>query len=112
MRRKGKTTDLLIAIVVIYLFLGLGVVSVQALSGAPCGPVKLGGDYVYAVNAEAPGFWGLRAVKWLPIFWSNVIEGDVTFADFLSPKECIWVPNGMTPAEALAKAREKPLGAP
>lgn len=106
MRRKGRITDILIAIVLIYLFLGLGIVSVQALSGASCGPIKLGGYYVYTVNAEAPRFWGWRVLKWLPATWANVVDGDVALADFISPKECIWVPDGKTPAEALEEQRE------
>lgn len=105
MRRKGRITDILIAGVVIYLFLGLGIVSVQALSGAPCGPVKLGGDYVYTVNAEAPRFW-VRILKWLPTAWSNVVDDNVSLGDFISPKTCIWVPDGKTPAEVLEAERK------
>lgn len=107
MRRKGRITDVLIVIVVAYLFLGLGIVSVQALSGAPCGPVKLGGDYVYTVNAEAPRFW-VRILKWLPMAWSNVVEGDVSPGDFITPKSCIWVPDGKSPAEVLKAERKAP----
>lgn len=107
--KKGRITDILIGVVVAYLFLGAGIVSVQSLSGASCGPIKLGGHYVYTVNVEAPRFWGLRILKWLPTAWTNMVDGDVTLADFISPKACIWVPDGMTPAEALEKDR-KSLG--
>lgn len=109
MRRKGRITDFLIVIVVTYLFLGVAVVSVQSLSGVSCGPVKLGGDYVYTVNAEAPRFWGLRILKWLPTAWSNVVDGDISVGDFITPKACIWVPDGKTPFEVL-EAERKALG--
>ena len=93
----------------VYIFLGLGTVSVQALSGAKCGPIRLGGNYVYTINVEAPRFWLWRAAQWLPTAWGNLVTRDVPLADFISPTECLWVPEGQTPAEALAK-QQKPLG--
>lgn len=107
--KKGRISDILIGVVLTYLFLGISIVSVQALSGASCGPIKLGGDYVYTVNAEAPRFWGLRILKWLPVAWDNLAEDKVPVLDFLSPKECIWVPAGKSPTEAMEDA-ENPLG--
>lgn len=107
--KKGRVTDILIGVVVTYLFLGAGIVSLQSLSGVSCGPIKLGGHYVYTVNVEAPRFWGLRILEWLPTTWTNMVDGDVALADFISPKECIWVPDGKTPAEALEE-QEKSLG--
>ena len=108
--KKGRISDILIGTVVIYLFLGVAVVSVQHLSGASCGPIKLGGHYVYTVNVEAPRFWGLRVLKWLPTFWTNVVDGEVPLADFITPKECVWVPDGMTAVEALERSRKKSPG--
>lgn len=108
--KKGRINDILIGAVVIYLFLGAAVVSLQALSGASCGPIKLGGRNVYTVNVEAPSFWGWRILKWLPNAWANLVDGDVALMDYLSPKECIWVPDGMTPAAALEKERRKSPG--
>ena len=101
MKLKNRPIDILIGIVVAYIFLGLGVVTVQTLSGAKCGPIKLGGDYVYTVDAEAPRFWLWRAAKWLPTAYNNVILNNVSIGDYISPTECIWVPAGKTPMEVL-----------
>ena len=106
MKLKNRPIDILIGIVVAYVFIGLGVVTVQTLSGAKCGPIKLGGDYVYTVDVEAPRFWLWRAGKWLPNAYNNVILDNVPIADFISPRECLWVPAGSTPKEVL-EARKK-----
>jgi len=109
MKLKNRPIDILIGAAVTYLFLGAGVVSVQALSGAKCGPIQLSGFYVYTVNVDAPRAWWWRVAQWLPTAWDNVVTNDVPVADFISPRECLWVPEGKTPAEVLS-GRKKPLG--
>lgn len=106
---KNRPIDILIGAVVIYIFLGTGIVSVQALSGAKCGPIRLGGHYVYTVNVDAPRFWLWRIGQWLPTAWDNLVTNDVPVADFISPRDCLWVPEGKTPAEVLAE-QKKALG--
>lgn len=106
---KNRPIDILIGALLIYLFLGLGVVSIQALSGASCSPIQLGGRYVYEVDRNAPRFWLWRAVRWLPTAWENVVVDDVSLGDFMSPRKCLWVPEGKTPAEVWEK--QNPSGA-
>ncbi len=106
---KKKPLDILIALVVAYLFLGFGIVTVQTLSGAKCGPIKLGGDYVYTVNVDAPRFWIMRALQWAPVAWGNVVDGDVSVADHLIPKECLFVPDNKTPQEVAEEEAKKIL---
>ncbi|MDX1554844.1 MAG: hypothetical protein R3212_02345 [Xanthomonadales bacterium] len=101
MRKKGRFTDILIGIVVMYVFLGVGIVTVQVLSGAKCGPVRLGGEYVYSVNANASRFWLWRTFEWLPTFWDNVVDRDMPVIDYIAPRECLWVPDGKTAAQVL-----------
>ena len=96
---KFTFSDILIYGVAIYFFIGLSVVTLQSLNGAKCGPIQLGGQYVYSVNQNASRFWLWRSLQWLPTAWENVVDGDVGFGDFISPKECIWVPDGKNPAE-------------
>lgn len=106
---KKKPVDILIAVVVAYLFLGFGIVTVQTLSGAKCGPIKLGGDYVYTVNVHEPRFWIMRALQWAPGAWRNVGEGGVSVADYLIPKECLFVPDNKTPQEVAEEEAKKVL---
>ena len=108
---KNRPIDVLIAVLLVYLFIGLCIVSLQGLSGAKCSPIRMGGDYVYTVNVEAPRFWLLRALKWLPITWANVVDNNVSVSELVSPRECLWVPDGQTPAQAWEKAKpRKPEG--
>jgi hypothetical protein len=100
MKRKNRFADFLIGAVLIYIFVGICVVSLQALSGAKCGPIKLGGDYVYKVNQDAPRFVLLRALKWLPVAWDQIVDKDVPVGDFISPKECIWISDSGVPEDA------------
>ena len=90
-KAKNRPLDILIGVVLVYLFIGLSIVSLQGLSGSPCGPVRVGGDYIYAVNRDAPRFWLTRALSWLPTVYDRVYLNDVPIADFISPQECLWV---------------------
>lgn len=96
---KNRPIDFLIGAVLVYLFIGICVVTLQWLSGAKCGPIRVDGDYVYTVNVHAPRLWLWRMGQWLPIAWENLLERDVSIADYISPKECLFVPAGKTPAE-------------
>lgn len=98
---KNKPIDILIGAGVTYLFLGVVIVSLQALSGAKCQPIRLGGHYVYTVNANASGSGLVRVGQWLPVAWENLVTKDVSLADYVAPKECLWVPDGRSPAEVL-----------
>jgi hypothetical protein len=91
MRTKNRPIDILIGVVLVYFFIGLSVISLQGLSGSPCGPVRVGGDYIYAVNRDAPRFWLTRALTWLPTAYDNISNQDVSIGEFISPQECLWV---------------------
>lgn len=107
---KNRPIDFVIGAVVIYLFLGFGVVTVQTLSGVKCSPIRLGGHYVYTVNSNAPKFWLWRVGRWLPIAWENLVTKDVSLADFMSPRQCLWVPDGKSPAEVLEESDDAESG--
>jgi hypothetical protein len=91
MKTKNKPIDIIIGIVGFYVFIGLFIVSLQGLSGSPCGPVRVGGDYIYAVNRDAPRFWLTKALAWLPNAYDNIWLQDVSVGEFISPQECLWV---------------------
>lgn len=91
MKTKNKPIDILMGIVGFYVFIGLFIVSLQGLSGSPCGPVRVGGDYIYAVNRDAPRFWLTKALAWLPTTYHVVYEQGVSISEFISPGECLWV---------------------
>ena len=74
---KNGPVDILIGVVIGYVFLGISVVAVQELSGSKCGPITLGGDYVYEVNQDASRFWIWRIFQWLPTAYDNVFQEDV-----------------------------------
>ena len=91
--KKGPV-DILIGTVIAYVFLGISVVAVQELSGSKCGPVILGGDYVYEVNQDASRFWMWRIFQWLPTAYGNIFEKDLSLGEFMSPRKCIWESDG------------------
>jgi len=91
MKTKNRPIDILIGVVLVYFFIGLFWVSLQGLSGSPCGPVRVGGDYIYAVNRDAPRLWLTRALAWLPTVYDRVYLNDVSISEFISPQECLWV---------------------
>ncbi len=107
MTRITRTIDILIGIVVMYIFLGVSIVTVQTLSGAKCGPIRLGGVYVYSINANASRFWLWRTFQWGGTFWENVVDRDVSVADFISPRQCLWVPDGRSSADVRAEEEAK-----
>ena len=91
--KKGPA-DIFIVTVIAYIFLGTAVVAVQELSGSKCGPVTLGGDYVYEVNQDVSRFWIWRIFEWLPNAFDNLVEKDVSFGEFMSPRKCIFESDG------------------
>ena len=91
---KNGPVDILIGVVIGYVFLGISIVAVQELSGSKCGPITLGGDYVYEVNQDASRFWIWRIFQWLPTAYDNVFQEDVGLGEFMSPSKCIFESDG------------------
>jgi hypothetical protein len=99
LKMKKKPVEILIVLVIAYLFVGILIVTLQFLTGRDCGPVRVDGDYLYVVNEDASRNAMIRALQWLPTTYDNLYVKDVSLGDFISPKKCLWLKDGETVPE-------------
>ena len=73
----------LIALIVLYLLIGVGINVIQDETGLPCEE----GD-IHTVDVDEPR--GLmKFVYWAPNLYTQVVEREVTLEEYFSPTSCI-----------------------